>query len=169
MPLIVNGTTIPTNVANTLKFNGNNVTSVVFNGTTVWQQSLFSGVWSGNSLTSFTFNGITTLSGITTSGSAYRYGSGTQNGAWLYSTSSGLGVGSSLFSYFTGKYQGIVSTATSFALRNDGYAVVGSCGFSTVSKFSGSSLYNGFGFNTSGGLIRYQESSSYYGAFIGLN
>lgn len=51
MPLVFNGTTIPTNVANVLKFNGNNVTTVVFNGTTVWQQQLCTvcNGWSGNS------------------------------------------------------------------------------------------------------------------------
>jgi hypothetical protein len=46
MPLIMNGTTIPQNVANALSFNGTNITQVVFNGTVVWSQSLFSGIWS---------------------------------------------------------------------------------------------------------------------------
>lgn len=40
MPLIVNGTTIPTNVANAFSFNGTNITNVICNGTNVWTQSL---------------------------------------------------------------------------------------------------------------------------------
>ena len=40
MPLIMNGVTIPTNVANVLNYNGTNITSVIFNGTNVWTQSL---------------------------------------------------------------------------------------------------------------------------------
>lgn len=40
MPIVVNGTTIPENVANALNVNGTNITSVVCDGVTVWTQSL---------------------------------------------------------------------------------------------------------------------------------
>ena len=40
MSLIVNGTTIPTNVANVLSYNGVNITNVIFNGTDYWTQIL---------------------------------------------------------------------------------------------------------------------------------
>lgn len=40
MALIINGTTIPTNIAKSLSFNGTNITKVIFNGTTVWTQVL---------------------------------------------------------------------------------------------------------------------------------
>ena len=40
MPIVVNGTTIPENVANVLNVNGTNITSVVCDGNTVWTQNL---------------------------------------------------------------------------------------------------------------------------------
>jgi hypothetical protein len=40
MPLIVNGTTIPENVANALMVNGVSVTQVIVNGVAVWTQNL---------------------------------------------------------------------------------------------------------------------------------
>ena len=53
MPLIMNGVTIPENVANVLNYNGTNITSVVFNGTTVWTQSLLMATTAGTSYTAY--------------------------------------------------------------------------------------------------------------------
>jgi hypothetical protein len=53
MPLIMNGVTIPENVANVLNYNGTNITSVIFNGTTVWTQSLLMATTAGTSYTAY--------------------------------------------------------------------------------------------------------------------
>ena len=88
MPLVFNGTTIPTNVANALMYNGTSVTQVIYNGTTVWQQSLFNNTWSGSSL--YTYGSFTNSSGIETSGSLFRsrWG-GNVAGGWVSAGSDG--------------------------------------------------------------------------------
>lgn len=97
MPLIMNGTTIPTNVANALSFNGTNITQVVFNGTTVWSQSLGLSVgWSGSSVivnSSWVF-------GLQTSGFNYRAAhysnSWANSGAWQSVSTTGIFSGDSI-------------------------------------------------------------------------
>lgn len=47
MGLVINGTDIPTNVANALKIDNTNITEVIYNGTSYWKQQLYSGPASG--------------------------------------------------------------------------------------------------------------------------
>lgn len=177
MPLIMNGTTIPENVANAFSFNGTNVTNVVYNGTAVWNQSLFSGVWSGSSLLPYSTN---LYNGIQTSGSTYRAmfvnTTTTQGyGPWLTANSNGLATGSSTLTVnISGTYtRGFTTTPTTFSLVNTVYmgTTVGTISFSKTSGFSGStvsSVVTTYGFKTSSGLIRHQSTDTAGGAWISL-
>ena len=114
MPLVVNGTTIPTNVANALMVNGVSITKVVANGVAVWNQSLFNGVWSGTV--------DITKNHISISGSSYRigvigsYNSGVFYGGWITVVSpSNIGSGTSS-----------VTPGTQYAVSNTkGFSVSG--------------------------------------------
>jgi hypothetical protein len=53
MPLVVNGVTIPQNVANALMVKGVSIKQVIANGMAVWSQSLLNAIWSGDSVAGF--------------------------------------------------------------------------------------------------------------------
>lgn len=177
MPIVVNGTTIPENVANVLNVNGNNITSVVCNGVTVWTQSLFNALWSGSSLNN--------EAGLETSGSLYRvinnYAAGTAydvQGAWKNVNTSGvfsgasnadaLGIdGGSLFLRAM-----IVTNGTTYGATNVSFSLATKAftGSSSAWRDDGDGGYSS-GLTTSGGLIRYGwgiATVSFYGSYISL-
>lgn len=156
MPIVVNGTTIPENVANVLNVNGTNITSVMCNGTTVWTQSLFSALWSGDSLRNTAY-----LMGIDTSGSNFRafFINDTYSGQWSAATTSGT---------FTVDSIGILYSSTGYSvsgnlIRGVNNGVFGEWITYTLAtkSFSGTSAPNvsvgegsmQYGLVTSGGLI----------------
>jgi len=166
MPLVVNGVTIPENVANALGVNGVNITQVIANGVAVWTQSLFSGVWSGDSLVYD--NSVSGYHGLSTSGSNYRsavgaYGS-TFYGAWIVANSSGLATGESIG--FTSPKNGISTTPTTYSIWLGGSYYTG-VSFNTVSKFTGT-IGATSGVRTSGGAIA-TLYSGVQGAWVYLN
>ena len=181
MALIMNGTTIPTNVANVLKYNGTNITTLIFNGTTVWAQSLFNAKWSGNS--------IINAAGIEVSNNLFRLVYEAYKGAWITATTSGTFTGGP--SLVNNQLEISVSSNLMRVLAKD--PVTGKAGaygnwvtFTlATATFTGSSLsyqsatdYYGatnswsISVETSGGLLRYGHGFSktigYWGPYISL-
>jgi hypothetical protein len=185
MPLVFNGTTIPTNVANALMYNGTSVTQVIFNGTTVWQQSLFSAIWSGSS--------VTGRESLDTSGSSWRFNGNNWSssaGSWQTVNMSGVFSGSSWGATSGGSANnvkhGITVSGSQWTLSHANWTglqyvtIYGSwLTFSTTSKWTGGSTgdvkyqytdpsydpnwmnrWRGMRQETSGGLIR-QMATSY--------
>ena len=123
MPLVFNGTTIPTNVANALMYNGTSITQVIYNGTTVWQQQLciICTGWSGNALSS--------AGGLSVSGMNHRSASNNRgSSAWTY--------GSWVSMDGNGVFQSATST-TSY-----GYSLI-TTGSSMMVTYSGLGYGNG--------------------------
>ena len=186
MPLIMNGVTIPTNVANALNYNGTNITSVIFNGVTVWTQSLailYNG-WSGSSLAT-AWDGLS--DGLETSGFNYRLRS-YANWVSVYSSWGSVSnmaiFGSTTAAKETG-WAWLEGSGNSFAIRNKWYAP-SFITFNTSTKtfgpgneltFVGQETAYGerttmLKFETSGNSIRVQSivdgTGPYYGAWISL-
>lgn len=171
MPLIYNGTTVPTNVANTLNYNGSNVTAVIFNGTTVWTQSLFNAKWSGNSTFYTNF-------GFTVSNNLFRVMLPTSRyGAWITTNTNGTFTGSSSITNTAGGAYAEINTSSNLLRVRSGvidgtamaYTAYGAwVTFTVGTGFTGSStssksghnddteedLYLSYNLGTSGGLIR---------------
>jgi len=160
MPIVVNGTTIPENVANVLNVNGTNITSVVCNGVTVWTQSL-NLTWSGDSLVDSSY-----IAGIDTSGSSFRaYFINDANSApWSSVNASGIFTANSVTS--AGAFvQSAGYIASGNMLRSTYFAALAPSWitYTLASKtFSGTSeaywsdgeTSAEYGLRTSGGLIR---------------
>lgn len=173
MSIVVNGTTIPENVANALNVNGTNITSVVCNGVTVWTQSLFNATWSGSSISS------SIVFGIEASGSSWRCKYGTLYGAWSSVTLSGTFTANSFYyvpygygievsgnlmkvgEQFDGAWVTFTLSTKQFTGNSDGYSIDSESG-----QYSHELL------TTSGGLIRGGAqawgSAYYYGQYISL-
>lgn len=177
MAFVMNGVIIPEDTANAFSFNGSDVTDVFMNGVQVFNQSLFSATWSGDSY--ILISGV--KNGIETSGALHRimtskiivYPTFTHTqayGGWITSTSAGLGAGTSQALVNNSAYRRIVTTSSSIKLTQDSYESDGVCGFTVAGGFTGSSLIStiGYGFKTSGGLIRYQADDTDVGAWISL-
>lgn len=169
MPLIMNGVTIPTNVANVLTYNGTNITKVIFNNTEVWAQSLFNAQWSGNSQSS----GYSRYIGLGTSNNLFRCYTTSGTGPWITTTLSGTFVGNSIIN---NPYHANTGFITSGNLLRFSQAS-NWCTFNIGSGWTGSSgnehFWYNFGYtdsvhrlNTSGGLIRV-SSVKYTGADFG--
>lgn len=162
MPIVVNGTTIPENVANALNVNGVNITSVVCDGVPVWTQNLFNATWSGNSLV----NLGGTILGIETSGSNYRFKAGPNYGVFQQANSNGTFSGNSTYSVFGG-VEGIVVSSNLIGIIS-GTNRTGWVTFDLATKaFSGNSYtYMGgedtVSLQTAGGLLRYSHNWSSY-------
>jgi hypothetical protein len=180
MSLIVNGTSIPTNVINSLIVNGVNIASVIANGVTVWTPQLGISVgWSGNSLAN-AYSGVQIM-GIETSGFNYRYYYNYGNSApWQSVSNTGIFSGDSLningsekFGFnvsgnnirtviFTGIYAPTWTTLSTNGIFSGSSAAimnyVGSYGS------TGSDEYN---FDTSGGYIRFRTKSTAYAESAG--
>ena len=167
MPLVVNGTTIPTNVANSLMVNGVNITQVIANGVAVWTQQLGLSIgWSGNSIMN-TWDASNDM-GIETSGLNYRYyyfsGGRNYHGSWQSVSPSGIFSGDSLYTDASGSY-GLSVSANN--IRTVGYYSSYAPTWTTLAAngtFSGSSTahlywsynqYEEFILQTSGGYVRY--------------
>lgn len=163
MSIVVNGTTIPENVANALNVNGTNITSVVCDGVPVWTQNLFSALWSGSSMV----NLGGTIMGIETSGSDYRYKSPAY-AAFKKANSDGTFSGNSTYSIFGG-VEGIVVSSNLIGVIS-GTNRTGWVTFDLATKaFSGNSYaYTAQGdgdtisLQTAGGLLRYSHTWSSY-------
>jgi len=180
MAIVVNGITIPTNVANALNVNGTNITSVICNGTTVWAQSL-NLTWSGSSLQTTYF----TSSGLSCSGSSYMYDGMNvaiaTSGGWQSVSSSGVFSGNSIGTQGNGYQLGFSVSGNLIKAYGQG-ATSNWVTYTLASKqFSGSSyslIDMGEGENevitleTSGGLIRFGAALSNvalkYGPWISL-
>ena len=173
MALIFNGTTVPTNVANALTYNGTSVTMVVFNSTTVWTQSLFQAKWSGNSQ-----SGGTYFFTISTSGNLLRYVSKNKTGAWITTNLNGTFTGNSLVDSDT---MGFITSSNLLRFRfydlaKGGVDTANWCTFTIANKWTGKSWYNyfynggyqyvGHTMETSGGLIRAISGTA--GAWLSL-
>lgn len=177
MSIVVNGTTIPENVANVLNVNGTNITSVICNGVTVWTQSLFSATWSGG-------NSTTTYYSLQTSGSLCRIAGGTtaawSTGEWLTMNKSGaFTAGTSTSISPEGDYNRI-HAGTNAGLPNQmlivfvtNYTAPSKVSFNIGSGFTGSSIatYSNYtmGLNTSGGLIRMETNTWGNGNWLTLS
>ena len=162
MPIVVNGTTIPENVANVLNVNGTNITSVVCDGVPVWAQNLFSALWSGSSMVNPA--GITT--GIETSGSDYRF-KRSSYAAFKKANSDGTFSGNSTYSVFGGSEAIVVSSNLIGVIS--GTNRTGWVTFDLATKaFSGNSYAYTVGdgdtisLQTAGGLLRYSYTWSSY-------
>lgn len=170
MPIVVNGTTIPENVANALNVNGTNITSVVCDGVPVWTQSL-NLTWSGNALVS-TMNG-----GLVVSGNTYKWKD--WNYAAVYGpvqsvSSTGIFSGNSLGSSGTGiavsgnliRPKSSVESATAWLTYT-----IGTKAFSGLGS-SKSMNDNITQFQVSGGLMRIayipSDGSNMYSPYISL-
>lgn len=171
MPLVMNGTTIPENVASVFSFNGVNITQVFHNGVQVWAQRLVIGVWSGSSAINY-------KSGLVTSGSNYRLQIGTATtyyGNWLTLSSIGLGVGSSHVDQPAGAWD-LRATETTLNLNNGSIGSTTTAPSATNVNFNPvNKLFSGITtnsaswptrLNTSGGLMRLEafnaSSWNYY-------
>ena len=177
-PLVFNGTTIPTNVANALKYNGTSVTKVIYNGTTVWQQSLCTvcSGWTGSSTVSI-WQGGGIQAGINTSGFNCRV-EANGYGAWiLYSDSSSSfsGVTSTAMAtniYSSGSNLKFGNTSNSWVTYTKASKTwSGSGGGYVTDDYSGYIDY--VGFVTSGGLLAMKGWTNYngsvrYGTWINL-
>ena len=174
MPIVVNGTTIPENVANALNVNGTNITSVVCNGVTVWTQSLFSALWSGSSFG----NNI----GLETSGSSWRFKGSVAQGAWQTFYTNGTFSGNStceeLYNQMGFVVSGNLIRAYVESDKEHGWITftLASKAFSGTSYAScdvGEGLQEVVKLETSGGLVRYVSQAGYtslkYGAYISVS
>jgi len=171
MPLYMNGTLIPENVANALTMNGVDITDVFFNGVQVWNQTLFSATWSGNSIVP------SGQRGFEVSGSLIRaYNQGSKIANWLSANSDGtfengetkpaelFSIGLAMGGSYTTPANGIrVVYHGASTQAADTYV-----SFDKITGFTGTS-YGSITYNltTSGGLVRYQEASE-YGTFESL-
>jgi hypothetical protein len=172
MSLIVNGITIPTNVANVLKVNGTSVTSVIVNTTQVWIQSLVTALiagWSGSSLAS--------TIGIQTSGFNYRSVAFNQYiGPWQTVSNIGIFSGSSFFQSTSGietsgnllRYSGGGGTESGWVTLASNGTFIGS---STLNYPGGgcSGSWNIYTETTAGGYMRFNDSFGQYGQWIRIN
>lgn len=170
MSIVVNGTTIPENVANALNVNGTNITSVVCNGTTVWTQSLNLN-WSGSSINAWGY-------GIETSGSNYAYKVGSNYGSWQSVGIDGIFSGNSTISTAQGIQGFSVSGSNIRTVFVNKYSSTWASYSLVLKSFSGSSLARvivegiaDYCLDTSGGLIRYRytvDGTEVSGPYISL-
>ena len=157
MPIIMNGTTIPEDVASVFNFNGTDIKEVFFNGVRVWLQQLFSSTWSGNSIAT-TAQSLSI--GLEVSGGSCRFTMSTYGvGAWISSNSNGTFSGaSSLINDY-----GIITEpdGRGFKYRHEGVTSTTAITFTISGGWVGTSLNadNNTGFYTSGGSLKY----SYFG------
>lgn len=172
MALIINGTTIPTNVANALTYNGINITSVIYNGVTYWQQSLAVPQWSGSS----TCTGYGTC-GLNTSGNLVRpVVNSNVYGSWVSIDSSGI-----FSTTYTRAFVDNLADINFNSLNN--YLMKSSVSYAIGSGFSGSWLQQVYAYVngtpqyyynnvvTSGGLLQFKLTGAYTstGSWISLN
>lgn len=177
MPIVVNGTTIPENVANSLNVNGTNITSVVCDGITVWTQSLFNATWSGGDSTAFQYI-------LSTSGSLARLSGNSiwTTGGWVSVNTDGTftaGTSESTANGFTNTLYFGTSAGLPNQLRirfKNSYLAPALVSFSINGGFSGESIANSgtgiMGLQTSGGLIRmysFYSAKNYYGTWLTLS
>jgi hypothetical protein len=154
MPLVVNGTTIPTNVANALMVNGVSITQVIANGVAVWTQSLFSATWSGNSI--FT-TGYSTY-GFLASGNLIRVVSTTSYTPYLSVSTSGVFSGGG----YDGNYIRLDGVGSTFTIRDYWGDGSGTITFDVATKIFSGSCYvvfssdpdRNYNAQTSGTLLR---------------
>ncbi len=142
MPLVVNGVTIPENVANALMVNGVSITQVIANGVAVWSLALGPTVgWSGDvTATYFGYpGGMDINESNLMSMRAISNGSAQSLGAWMFVNSDGSFSGTSSAS--SGNYA-LTITGSGNILTFGGS---GSIVYNPASKsFSGGPAY-GFG------------------------
>lgn len=172
MALVFNGVTIPTNVANALKFNGANITKVIFNGVQVWLQSLAL-TWSGDSIA--TLSPMTTAAGLDSNGNLWRWYTTTVSGAWQsVALATGYFSGDSIGEKGGDMNLGIDSSSNlmrakvwqdAYGSGNYGNWVTYTVG---TKSWSGASDKTTFGYaspdvrvkiDTSGSLVRFQEGT----------
>ena len=184
MPLVVNGVTIPTDVANALNVNGSNITAVYANGISVWEQQLFAAQWSGDSLA---VSG-SYVAGVSVSGNLFRHRYSSIYGAWITTNSNGTftstssnASGNKILGFGDNRLQARNNGCPCYC-GYDGFiyfSIAG--GFSGTSKShsgdcDGGDEFNNFIMQTSTGLIRagygfrrsIVNSYSAYGAWISL-
>jgi hypothetical protein len=170
MPLVVNGTTIPTNVANALMVNGVNITQVIANGVNVWTQQLSLSVgWSGSSIVIDSSN--VRHIGLQTSGFSYRvawYADDwfDMSGAWQSVSPAGIFSGNST----SGNPNYVIQVSGNNIRVNVGNAVSSTwvtlatngtfSGYSTSGYFCYCGTYCTPTLETSGGYVRFKENSS---------
>ena len=167
MPLVVNGVTIPENVANALMVNGVSVTQVIANGVAVWTQSL-NLTWSGDSLSA----GY----GLTVSSNLFRHNNPSSSGIWLTAN-------------LNGTFSGGTSTATAVPSTNlvtygnntlNLTNIVNSSMMASLITYVKGSGFSGGGFNasftltyaTASGLLRLGSKiggTTTYGNWVALN
>lgn len=166
MPLYMNGTLVPENVANALYFNGTNITDVYMNGVQVWNQSLINITgWSGSSLGSTAYGNY----GLQMSGLSVR--------TWINSTSYGSYIAVSSL----GVWGTQSSTTSGFDLNTSGSQLrINSGAWVTFTPstevFTGSSSALVTSVNstqyleTSGGLLRWKATGLFVdtGAWVSL-
>jgi hypothetical protein len=157
MPLVVNGTTIPQNVANALMVNGVSVKQVIANGVTVWSLALGPTVgWSGDSIETNVYN-----QGLDTSGFLFRACNFAQYGAWNTANGDGTFTGTSICPnlgyYSSGNTIGLGSYSTgvvTYASSNKSFTG-GSQGTGTTQGLNSSGIFR---LETSGGLLRHRST-----------
>ena len=162
MAFYFNGSLIPENVAGAFKYNGADVTQVVFNGTTVWEQSLFSATWSGNSIIlDATYGNY----GLETSGSLIRATGGAAGGAGAWITANIDGTFSNaislsenwanynIYMLSAGGQYGTAANQLKFSICAVPSSAVS---FTIGTGFTGGLVLDNcqFGLETSGGLLR---------------
>lgn len=142
MALVVNGVTIPTNVANAITVNGVDIKSVYHNGVIIWQQALSTLTgWSGQSVDDSMSN-----IGIRTSGMLFNAHSVQGDGAWITTNGDGTFTGSSSNPYWT-----IVSSGNN--IKESGSTSWVTYNYSTET-FSGENNAGALGITSGGGGIR---------------
>ena len=172
MPLVMNGTTIPENVANAFSFNGVNITQVVYNGVAVWKKSL-NLLWSGNSLAAV---GNATVNGFRTSNNLIRWEWGNGYvGAWITANANGTFTGDSIP---LSSYEALRGSSNTLKWFTQMGAVGGLVTYLNKA-FTGSSVIAAYGscdefgctyqnIDTSGGLMRWRYGSTVGAPYISL-
>lgn len=167
MSLVINGVTIPTNVANALMVKGVSVTQVIANGVAVWTQSIGPTVgWSGQMLVAYISGTNTVTKGMETSGLNYRWMFtssmfSSAYGPWVQYTN---GAFSTSYYSVTGQVQGSgnslrITTGTTLNTWVT-YSPSAKTFSGTAQTIAGTTWGEYDAYETSGGLIRYTYRST---------
>jgi hypothetical protein len=171
MALIIDGVTIPENVANAITCDGVDIHQVIIDGVVVWTQSLGPTVgWSGDSIVAFFGD-----TGIKTSGVLFQSVVITSLGAWI--PISGGVTDANESTVFT-PYRMYIAASNNVLTSTSGSAITWNAATKTFSGgplislsdiVSGSAVLT---LETSGGLIRhnriFNDGRHNYGAWISL-
>jgi hypothetical protein len=195
MGIIVNGTTIPENVANSLFVNGTNITQVIVNGVQVWLQQLnwltptyhYTAGWGG--YTSYYQNGGGGgyTAGFTTSGNllatVFSINGGSEQGGWISVDGFGKYSGNSSspnLNRYTGGWSGIETSGNNIRMigntngnwlnlsKGVGWSGGTSTAIGTTTDIIGRVTTHTFDYNTSGYSFRFGYSGI-YGNWVDLS